>query len=450
MKAQHTASISCRRAPWKCLTIRVAAFLLAAVSLFSVPAFAADKLILKDGKVLDGTIVREVEGVVWFKYSVAGVETTTMYTPGEYSKIERDVKAAAPVATATATPAATPAGNAPTPTPKSGVPRAAVITLGETRDDKQGDMVGIYMTAYALQQMRPLLEEEIGNDGTGVVVLRINSGGGALLEIQKLSDEIHNVYKKKFRTVGWIDSAISAAAMTAIALEEIYFSDKGNFGACTGYSGRLNAMKGIGLERVLMMMQAISARGQYEPLIMRAMQIDQPLSATRGGDGRMKFFGDETSGDFIVNRKGEILTLNSQTALEIDFSRGTASTLDELTKALGYKELNWVGENVQGSLYPISRAEKWNISFRKQAKIDEDRTEEYRATYDMNVQAAASEQTREGRARFIGRSRSALDRIKAMIRNNPNFILFALNMEDEDAYKEWLTEQEKRLRDLMR
>ena len=36
-----------------------------------------------------------------------------------------------------------------------------------------------------------------------------------LLEIQKLSDVIYNEYRKNFRTVAWIDYAISAAAMTS-------------------------------------------------------------------------------------------------------------------------------------------------------------------------------------------------------------------------------------------
>lgn len=431
----------------------LAATALAAISVFGAnDAFAADKLTLKDGQVLEGTVTRELDGVVWFKYTIAGVEQTKMFTTTEYTKLERDAKPAeetpstAPAEPATAAvPATKPAAPA-----RPGVPRAAVITLGETRDDKQGDMVGIYMTAYALQQMRPMLEDELGKDGTGVVVLRINSGGGALLEIQKLSDEIHNNYKKKFRTVGWIDSAISAAAMTGIALEEIYFTNKGQFGACTGWYGQLQAVAGIDLERVLLMMERICARGGYNPLLMRSMQITVPLSATRGADGKMQFFPDETSGDFIVNRKGEILTLNAETALKVDFSRGTASTLDELTKAMGYQELEWVGEDVAGSLYPISKAERWNIAYRKQAKTDEDRTQEYFSNYQMNLNAAASEQTREGRARFVGRARSALDKIRAMVRNNPNFILFALNMPNEEIYKEWLTEQERRMRDMMR
>jgi hypothetical protein len=424
-------------------------------TIFATPAFASDKITLKkDGKVLEGTIVREVEGVVWFKYTVAGVEQTQMFTAEEYSAIVKD--AADPKAPAGEKKADAPSTPVPLadsnkkPDAKPGVTRGAVITLGETRDPAQGDMVGLFMTSYALDQMMPMLEEEVGNDGTGVVVLRVNSGGGALSEVQKLSDEIHNKYKKKFRTVGWIDSAISAAAMSTLCLEEIYFTSRANFGACTAWHGNLVAAKGISLERILIQAEGFSARGGYDPMIMRSMQIQQPLSATRLADGTIKFFVDETSGEIIVNRKDEILTLNSETAMKIGFSKGTADNLADLGRAMKFNEITWVGDNIAGSPYPICKAEKWNIAYRKQAKTDENNTQRYIAAYQNNFNAAKSEPTRDGRAKFVNLARQALDKIKAMVRNNPNFIQFALNMENEAEYHEFLEKEEKKLRELMR
>ncbi len=427
---------------------------IAAAVLFAVPsAPAADTLTLKDGQVLEGTVVKELEGYVWFKYTVAGIEQTKMFTPAEFSKLSKsDGGAAADTAKPAAVTPAVAADPAKIKTPKGrpGVPKAAVITMGKERDDKQGDMVGVYMTAYALEQMLPMLEEELGNDGTGVVVLRFNSGGGALSEIQKLSDTIHNKYKKKFRVVSWIDAAISAAAMTSHCVEEIYFTPQGNYGACTGWSGQLVAMKGRELDEVLFMMEKISARGNYDPKIMRSMQIQVPLSCTKLPSGEVKWYQDTTSGEILVNREREILTFTAETALQVGFSKGTAATVAELGKLMGYKELEWVGEDETGTLWPVSKAEKWNNNYRRQAKTDETHMNEYWSTFQMNYGAAQAEQDRQKRGAFVNKARQAFEKIKAMVRNNPNFRMMNLNMATEEEYREWCDKIEKSLRDLMR
>ena len=246
----------------------VAITLAATVAMSAGHAFATDTITLKDGRTLEGEIVREVDGYIWLKYKLGGLEQETMFTPAEIVKIERDV-AAAPVS---ADPVEKVDADA-RPQTRPGVPRGAVLTLEE--------MVGQFMTAYALEQARPMLDQELGDDGERIVVLRIKSGGGALLEIQKLSDEIHNNYKKEFHTVGWIDSAISAAAMTAHCLEEIYFTPQGNYGACTGWYGALTAVKGRDLVEVLHMMEKISARGGYNPLLMRSTRSRATSSSIR-------------------------------------------------------------------------------------------------------------------------------------------------------------------------
>ena len=115
-----------------------------------------------------------------------------------------------------------------------------------------------------------MLEEE----KIDIVVFRFYSGGGLLLEIQPLSDIIQSKYKKKFHSVAWIESAISAAAMTAHTFNDIYFTSQANYGACTGFAGSLDRpVVGIELEEVLAMMEKISDRGGHDTRIMRAMQI---------------------------------------------------------------------------------------------------------------------------------------------------------------------------------
>lgn len=411
-------------------------------------AFAADRVTLTDGTVLEGKVIREEGGIVWIKVRVGGVEQERMLLPSEVKVVERNVGDAAASKSdkadeKLATPVIVPSEET---TSKPGVPRAMVITMG---DKAVGDMVGVYMTAYSVQDALPTIEKEIGNDGTGVLVLRINSGGGYLMEIQKLSDMIEYELKPKFRVVGWIEYATSAAAMTAHAIEELYFTSRGEYGSCTGFAGSAyRPVEGYDLQEVLFQMEKISARGKHNPLIMRAMQIQQPLSATVKPDGSVEWYGDAKGGEIVVNRDNEVLSFNSVEAERVKFSRGTADTLEELTKAMGYNELNWVGEKMSGVAWPVSKAEKMQMDFRRKTVDGENSMQLVAGKFNRLAASAAQEQDRTLRAGLVGQARRELEKLEAIIRNNPRIAL--INWGGEPEFREWIQERKDFLRDLMR
>jgi hypothetical protein len=448
-------------------SLLMAVCFLASLCLTAGTAQAADILKLKNGTTYEGRVTKEHEGYIWFSFKIGEIEQEKLFTPSEIDSLQRDVQAKA--ADAAATDAPKPAGASSSSKARTpGVTRAAVITLGDPIHGDR-DMVGIFMTADALKRAIPLLEEELGSkdEGERVVVMRIRSGGGMLLEIQRLSDVIEYEYKPRFRVVAWIESAISAAAMTAHCIEDIYFTPQGNYGACTGFSGRLNAMKGRGLEEVLFMMEKISARGKKSPFIMRAMQISSSLSdcqalniscpptgalsATIDENGDVHWFSDETSGKFVLNPKGgvRILTFNADEALKFKFSKGTASNIDELGKLMGYQEIEWVGEKKPGFAWPICKAEQLQLDFREATKRDEDSIGLYWRNFQKYLAAAQSEQERSERGKYVGKAKEFFNKIKAAVKNNPNFKLTTLNMTDEE-YQDWLKEIERLLREMMK
>ncbi len=396
---------------------------------------AEDVVTLNNGTVYRGAIEREVDGWLWIRVKIAGIETVQVVAPADVKSVERD--AAKPVA---GPEAVKPADPKPA-TRRPGVTRAAVITLGEGGDK---DMVGMYMTAETLRRAIPVLER----DQVDIVVFRINSGGGALLEIKRLSDIIHEEFKPRFRVVAWIEWAISAAAMTAHAIPEIYFTTKAAYGGCTGWSGPMTAMAGRGLEEVLYMMEQISARGGYDPKIMRSMQILEPLSATIDANGDVTWYQNE-EGDHLVNPGDKILTFDSTQAAKFKFSKGTADTLQELEKLLKVGEIEWVGSPVPGIMWPVSQAEQMQMQFREKTYEDQIKLQEYWDTYATSIQVAQGIQDRRERAPFVGRARRAFDQIKAMCKNNPNHKLLTLGMLDSQ-FDEWVEQNEKLLRDLMR
>lgn len=435
-------------------TFRMFALALAAATLLvalparpvsAASALAADKITLKNGKVVEGTITKEMDGYVWITTKLDGIEQNLFYSPTDIAKIERGGDATPKVDD----PAKKTGDAQPAPAArKSGVPRIAILTL-------EGE-VGIQFAAKPLEDAI----DDLKKDNVTDVVLKVKSGGGLLLEIQRVSDVIHNKYKKEFRTVGWIESAISAAAMSSYCLEEIYFMPNGNFGACTGWSGQLVAVKGRELEQVLQMMEKISARGNHPREIMRAMQISSDpaelstlqiappagqLSATIDDNGEVHWYQD-LSGQYTLNPKGDlkILTFNAEDAAKFKFSRGTAATKEELAKLMGYNEVEWVGKEKPGYRWPVSKAEERQIRWREDTSDAQARFNQHMTKYQLAVQNAGASQDKQGRASFVNKARQALETLKQIARNHPNFVLLF------NLTPEWFEQQEELLRKLMK
>jgi hypothetical protein len=430
----------------------------AAMALLLVPsALAADKITLKDGSVVEGTIIREESGYVWIRTTNTGVAAEKMLTPSEIRTIERESvgdkkdatktdangEAAADPKPEASAPAGGDAAKKDAPKSRSGAPRAAVITLGGGGSQ---DMVGLYITAETLRRMIPMLKEE----QVEIVVFRINSGGGALSEIEPLGNILINEYKSQFTVAAWIESAISAAAMTSHHLEDIYFMSKGNYGAATAWYGNLQAVKGLQLERILAMMERVSAKGGHDKTIARAMQIEEPLYAEIDETTGQVRWSNSDKLQYEVNPRGRIFTFNAETAAKFKFSRGTADDVETLGKLMGYSEVVWVGEKVPGVPYPVSKAEAFNRKFRERTAEDERRTREYQTIYMQSLQMAQGAQG-DQRGAFIGRARQQLENIKRMVNNNPNFAMFVFGAESYQEWKDrWLPERDEELRRLSR
>lgn len=405
-------------------------------------AWAVDRVTLKSGEVVEGTIEREIDGYVWMTIRIGGIDQSRTYAPDDITSIQRDVSGAAPDPVPTGRPAnpiySPVAGGSNTTADDPNVTRGVVLSLG----GPEGDMVGLYMAAKPLQEVMP----ELIDQGVDVVVFHIASGGGMLIEIERLVDVIKE-YKRHFRVVSWIDHAISAAAMTSHVVEDIYFKSKGTYGACTGFNGgNLQAIEGRELERVLFYMEKVSAEGGKSPYIMRAMQINEPLSCDIDENGDVHWY-QSLDGEHIVSDGNFILTFNSTDAEQFGFSRGTADTLEDLTRELQMGEIQWLGTQVPGVIYPVSEAEQHQIDFRLMVQRTERRMGEYANKYQMARGAIGGDQ--QTRAAMGRRALDALEEIRRMVENNPNFALMR-GFETIERFREWYEQQVKEVRDAMR
>lgn len=417
----------------KKLSIPAILALLVAMLLAPLTAMAEDVITLKNGKEYRGTIMREVEGMIWIEVSYGAIKAVETLTQEDIASIERDAASISPDRDLTQpwTPPATDV----LPERRPGVPRAAVLSL-------EGQ-VGVQFSVEPIRRAIPMLEEM----GVEILVLRINSGGGYLLEMLKLADFVHEELKPRFRTVAWIRSAISAAAMTAHNCEEIYFYPEGNYGAATGWSGALVAVAGESLMQTREFMELVSSRGGYDPRIMWSMQYDTGLSANIDPvTGEVSFYeGDE--GEHVICPVGQVLAWTSARAEKWGLSKGTAKNLDELATAMNLSEVEWVGEWRQGFGYPISKAEDMMLEYRKRVSRDESSFNDYQRLYNIAIGRARGEANDQTRAAFVGKARGELRKMYSMGLNNPNFVLFLFNMTN-DEFKWWFRDQNEILDDI--
>lgn len=434
------------------------------VALFGATVSAmADKLHLKNGQVLDGTLVRQDSAFVVFSVNgkeqifdaseVVKIEKTDAAKPETKPEAKPEVKpaAAAEPAKTDAAPAPAPAADKSDTAPKGPkltgkVNKIAIIPFGPPQSWKNNKeladvdtLVGGEISVKPWRDIIPMLKK----DGVDTVVVQINSGGGYLMEMDRFPD-VFREYKKNFRVVAWVESAISAAAMSPWIISEFYMKPGGHIGGCTGYSGPGVAIKGYELLQVLDNMKQLSIEAGRDPLIMRAMQIQQPLSANIDEHGRVTFFGDSTSGKFCINPDGQVLTLNSEVAAKIKFSSGTAKDRDELAKVMGLGEYEFGGnEAVKHMEDYLLKAHKAQVFFVDTA-----------IKYILARNAAQALVNTPNDPRFgveLGKARQSLNEMQRIVKLNPNFPFILGNQVGVESMDDrWFQEQEEALRTLAR
>ena len=308
--------------------------------------------------------------------------------------------------------------------------RVAFLNFGlpQSAQGKADDMVGREVNAWAWKHVIPMLEK----DKVDIVVVRINSGGGALSEMAPFQAMYQNEYKPRFRTVAWIENAISAAAMSPWPLDEMYFLPEGRIGACTAFNGgSLRQIPPSMLIPLLVEMEKCSQWANRDPKIMRSMQILEPLSATVDENGNVKWFQD-LSGEIIVNPPGEILTMTAPMAMRTKFARGIASTREELMEVMGITEYEFVGKDA--TKYIDRNIEDCDTGTKRISDIQ--------FQYEIAIQAAEQLRGDPRQDAAIGRARQALERMRLLLKINPNFAQF-FGLDEA-----WFREQDKTLRDL--
>jgi hypothetical protein len=170
-------------------------------------------------------------------------------------------------------------------------------------------------------------------------------------------------------------------------------------------NGEAQQLEGDELQKAMDLGAEVARRGRWEPMILWSMQSTAPLSCDLGAAGPVGWKPDET-GTEVVNRKGEVLTLNAQTAARYGVSRGVAETKAEVAALLGLDAWQEVAPSADARL----RDERLRV------KAAETQVLELRAKKRAALDRVTAAQTQEQRMESLqvaGRTDAEINKIFA-------------------------------------
>lgn len=401
------------------------------------------ELEFKDGlsvRKMSGTITKIEKGVLTVEGTIDGKKVTRPIFAAEIQSMKTLDGAAAPAGTAPAgTPATTPANTpstapatAPAGTPAGTQPATAPSSSdgrkvkapepGSTRNIDKGDKVlgvgaaapsgkkdaqgydldvngyrispkkGVFMLPWkdtvgetARAKEIEMVAAEADKWGPGqIIVMEIESPGGLVSEIYKISDVLREV-RKRHRVVAWIKEAISAAAVTAMHCDEIYFQRAGSLGAATMIRGRDTVSDDLLLPFMSEIGQVVQNNGR-PPMVFYAMvKAKAILTYTKDPKTGKPEFHDHITGEpgeVVLSDEKDNLVFNASNALDSGFSQGVADTKEELAKCLGLPEWYEVSD------YGVRIGNAWHKLFKD---CDED-VQKQMARFDMTRAGGTKEQ----------------------------------------------------------
>lgn len=204
---------------------------------------------------------------------------------------------------------------------------------------------GVGQTANAKEIIEIGAEADKWGPGQ-VIVLDIDSPGGRVTEIFKIIDAIAKV-RERHRMVVWVREAISAAAITSMQCDEIYFRKVGALGAAMVINGADSAPPEI-VERFRTDVAPVIERNGRPRAVFEAMVLaNAVLTYTKDPvTGKVTWHDKVTGlpGEVVLSDEKDNLTFNASNALDSGFSKGTADSEQELAVLLGLQEWHEISD----------------------------------------------------------------------------------------------------------
>jgi hypothetical protein len=395
---------------------------------------AGDTLVSRDGKTLEGEVLKREDGKVTFRYYLYGspivktFDETEIVTlkKGEYKRPARKTEDNeddqpeddhAP----------------PDPGPKPKAPPIRQIEGVSYLVVPLHGVVGQQITADLLEAC---LADAVLREPT-VVILEVQSPGGLIQEVPRLAEVIGR-YRDRLRLVVFVREAMSAAAITALGVGEILVHPNARFGAATawkvGPSGTPTKIEEKFQSAWRATARSMAEMGRHEPLLAEAM-IDANLELhVRQEDGRpVVAEGSAPQNTRELTRKGKLLTLTAGEAVACGLADAQAKNYAELGTKLGLpgwkrhdalaKPLaEWHEKQLQRAAWELGQlTETYKTNLDKARAVDPQKGQ-YKM-FQNKAFTPSSRQRWQSRTRtalsYLRRADQALDSMEQLLKDKP-------------------------------
>jgi len=337
-----------------------------------------DRVVLTNGRVIEGRILEQTSDEVRIMVVVSGIEAPVTYATSQIASIEHGV--------------------------------ITVDSDGETsdeddfeieRDRSRGDGPVVYRLdlegmlissgglngpaqepVIAPSTLRRALEDAASYNPEAVIVnfdVAAPSGLGGVLLVEDYGAVLEPFIEDGLRVVFWIERATGGAGLLPFSVPEIYFHPGGQMGGL-GQVGEIESgddwVNRKLLSAALGHATGMAIKGGYAPEIIRAMCVESNWLAVRFDAGRVDYLEYEprdTDGDgwIILSDNGEgqndddeeeldhndVLNLDADWAYRLGVSKGEFDTLDDLVWELGIDD-DYVVEQGKGTSILESAADQ--------------------------------------------------------------------------------------------
>gem|GEM_PF-1583287 len=332
-----------------------------------------DTLVLRNGRIIKGTITKETESEVQIIVVVAGITAPASFLRSEILEIhhsEHDPAAGDPDApNSPQTPREPAVVSRKKSQPRTGSANdKPVIYVLPLKGHIMGQPLGLeFVVQEGVREdiisitpvSRAIEDARTHNPDVIVIEIDADSPGGfdGLFVAQPIIGAIEKLQESDVRVVFWVKRAIAGAAFLPFISPEIYFKSDGVMGG-VGNLGSFNIGDDIVNEKQISLRLGIAEgyaiQGGYDSALVRAMARKENWLFVRWEDGKPVYLDHEPrpsdgsgwsllsddgageNADVSVLSQNDVLQLDADWSQRLRVSKGAADSLDDLAFMLGY------------------------------------------------------------------------------------------------------------------